>query len=571
MMANDNGGSNKFDIVFVDDEIPTTNVFNSFFSIIYVNNTSRVYNNPLLVAEDLRANKVHAKVWLIDVMMNGLNGVELALLVREKFGKAVKIFAYSALEKEVLYSKFPKAGVFDGFYNRIVTITDVVEELIKQADALPPFEDEAASEKNLSATTVVKPLIATSVEEKVALSSLPENKDELPLVEEPVIVAKPVTLPTPPATLPPASVATTPKPVSGFAPAKKPVTISLSQPLEEKPVAPTPPAPSSADVVTPPAQIPLAAPKSPVKATQTPPPPTVAQPVVKTVATPPVRTSPDAVNQPAPTVPAKPVQPPAAPVKVVIPANNGKPLAVAPKPQPVVAKTPPPAVDKNVTTTPSIPRVAPAAVTPTTNSKTVKITLPANNGITEKPGVFRQFVKEPVRYVLPGVDFEKIKAEKVASMATGVKSQPAAAPKVIPPQPTVAKPQPVAAPKPNPIQPQPDEFKFEDTTELDWGTPATESPYRSKTVPAPAPAQTDFSDLGYQQPVMPESAFAGNPPPKKKKKKKSSGGVSKPLVIVLIVLVVIFLLIMAFYLIPEENFKSIPFLYNFLRSIPSSF
>jgi len=114
-----------YDIICVDDETHMTSMFKSVINFIFeeAGTTLRIntYNSTNDVLRDIQEKKVSAKVWLLDIMMQRgeLNGVELAERLRMLFpSQKMYIYAFTALNPNVIVERYAKGGTFDGAFNK---------------------------------------------------------------------------------------------------------------------------------------------------------------------------------------------------------------------------------------------------------------------------------------------------------------------------------------------------------------------------------------------------------------------------------------------------------------------
>jgi len=77
--------------------------------------------------------QVSASVWLIDMMMPGKNGAEIAAAIRKKNGSSPLIIAYTALDRQDLQKNEEYRVGLDHF-NRIINKREDLPDLLSLVD-----------------------------------------------------------------------------------------------------------------------------------------------------------------------------------------------------------------------------------------------------------------------------------------------------------------------------------------------------------------------------------------------------------------------------------------------------
>jgi CheY-like chemotaxis protein len=88
-----------FDVIFVDDEISLTEIFQHYVLSRYKNWRFTTFNNASMVYKEIVTGHLSSTVWIIDLMMPGKNGVQVAEAVRAFHGQGPVIIAYTALDR----------------------------------------------------------------------------------------------------------------------------------------------------------------------------------------------------------------------------------------------------------------------------------------------------------------------------------------------------------------------------------------------------------------------------------------------------------------------------------------
>jgi CheY-like chemotaxis protein len=94
-----------FDVVFIDDEVSLTEIFQHYVLWKYKDWRFATFTNPNLVYQEIVNNNLNATVWIVDMMMPGKNGAQVAGAIRKKLGNTPVIYAYTALDREELVKK----------------------------------------------------------------------------------------------------------------------------------------------------------------------------------------------------------------------------------------------------------------------------------------------------------------------------------------------------------------------------------------------------------------------------------------------------------------------------------
>jgi CheY-like chemotaxis protein len=91
-----------FDVVIIDDESTVTDLFQQFILWKYWDWDFLTFNNSDILHTAIKNGTVSARVWVIDMMMPGKNGADIAVAIRDKFGNIPILLAYTALDKRTL-------------------------------------------------------------------------------------------------------------------------------------------------------------------------------------------------------------------------------------------------------------------------------------------------------------------------------------------------------------------------------------------------------------------------------------------------------------------------------------
>jgi len=118
-----------FDVVFIDDEVSLTDIFQHFVLMKYKNWRFTTFSNPNMVYEQIINQDLTAAVWIIDMMMPGKNGAQIATAIRSKNGNNPVVLAYTALDRDELEHRDEyRAGLqhFDRVVNKRSDLPDLL-------------------------------------------------------------------------------------------------------------------------------------------------------------------------------------------------------------------------------------------------------------------------------------------------------------------------------------------------------------------------------------------------------------------------------------------------------------
>ena len=89
-----------FDVVFIDDEVSLTEIFQHYVLAKYRNWRFITFSNSTMVYNEVIDKQLSATVWIIDLMMPGKNGSQIASAIRKHYGQSPVIIAYTALDRQ---------------------------------------------------------------------------------------------------------------------------------------------------------------------------------------------------------------------------------------------------------------------------------------------------------------------------------------------------------------------------------------------------------------------------------------------------------------------------------------
>ncbi|MEW5871636.1 MAG: response regulator [Chloroflexota bacterium] len=123
----------SFDVVFIDDEPSITEIFQHYVLWKYKNWRFVTFNNPVLAYNEIIGNQLSATVWIIDMMMPGKNGAEIASAIRSKSGESPVLLAYTALDRQALQTQEQYRSGLKHF-NRVINKKEDLSDVLSLVD-----------------------------------------------------------------------------------------------------------------------------------------------------------------------------------------------------------------------------------------------------------------------------------------------------------------------------------------------------------------------------------------------------------------------------------------------------
>jgi DNA-binding response OmpR family regulator len=123
----------SFDVIFIDDEPSLTDIFQHYVLWKYKDWRFMTFTNSVLAYNEIVNNKLSATVWIIDLMMPGKNGAQIAAAVRAMHGDAPVVLAYTALDRQTLYTQ---EQYRDGlcYFNNILNKREDLPDILSLVD-----------------------------------------------------------------------------------------------------------------------------------------------------------------------------------------------------------------------------------------------------------------------------------------------------------------------------------------------------------------------------------------------------------------------------------------------------
>lgn len=91
-----------YDVVIIDDESTVTDLFQQFILWKFKDWDFLTFNNSDILYAAIVNRTINSRVWVLDMMMPGKNGADLAVKIREIYGDKPILLAYTALDKRTL-------------------------------------------------------------------------------------------------------------------------------------------------------------------------------------------------------------------------------------------------------------------------------------------------------------------------------------------------------------------------------------------------------------------------------------------------------------------------------------
>jgi CheY-like chemotaxis protein len=125
-----------YDVVFIDDESTLCDIFRHFVRWKYKDWRYLTFSDSVKLYQEIVTNGLAAAVWVVDIMMPGKNGAQIAEAIRATHGDTPAVLAYTALDPLTLSSHEQyRDGIeyFDQVINKrddIATLLSLVENCL---------------------------------------------------------------------------------------------------------------------------------------------------------------------------------------------------------------------------------------------------------------------------------------------------------------------------------------------------------------------------------------------------------------------------------------------------------
>ena len=136
----------EFDVIFIDDEVTLTEIFQYFVMTKYKKWRFTTFCNAPQAYSQIVDQRLTASVWIVDMIMPGKNGAQIAEAIRaNQNGDRPVVLAYTALDRSDLKRfKEYKESIqhFSGVINKREDLADLlslVDTWVSQSQQLQPL------------------------------------------------------------------------------------------------------------------------------------------------------------------------------------------------------------------------------------------------------------------------------------------------------------------------------------------------------------------------------------------------------------------------------------------------
>jgi CheY-like chemotaxis protein len=109
----------RYDIIYVDDEPTMTTIFSQVVSMKYPQWRSITFNDSQSLYTRIEARSISSRVWIVDLMMPGKNGIQIAQAIRASGDFSAVLVGYTALDPQSLGRKEEFSPALD-LFSRII-------------------------------------------------------------------------------------------------------------------------------------------------------------------------------------------------------------------------------------------------------------------------------------------------------------------------------------------------------------------------------------------------------------------------------------------------------------------
>lgn len=109
----------RYDVVYVDDEPNMTEIFNQMVAIKYRGWRALALNDAEALFKNIEEGSISAAVWIVDLMMPGKNGLQIAQAVRDTGDSSAALIGYTALDLQTMGSSKEYGRALD-IFTRVV-------------------------------------------------------------------------------------------------------------------------------------------------------------------------------------------------------------------------------------------------------------------------------------------------------------------------------------------------------------------------------------------------------------------------------------------------------------------
>ena len=111
-----------FDVVFIDDDVTLTKIFQYYVLTNYKDWRFQTFSNSAIAYDQIVNQKISANVWIIDMMMSGKNGTQIAEAIRKnQNGDEPIVLAHTSMDQKGLINNAEyksRLKHFSGVFNK---------------------------------------------------------------------------------------------------------------------------------------------------------------------------------------------------------------------------------------------------------------------------------------------------------------------------------------------------------------------------------------------------------------------------------------------------------------------
>ncbi len=122
-----------YDVIFIDDEASLTEIFQHYVLAKYKSWRFLTFSNSVSAYNEIVHNDLQATVWIVDMMMPGRNGAQIASAIRTSCGSSPVVLAYTALDRQELYDHEEYRDSVDHF-NQVMNKREDLTSLLSLVD-----------------------------------------------------------------------------------------------------------------------------------------------------------------------------------------------------------------------------------------------------------------------------------------------------------------------------------------------------------------------------------------------------------------------------------------------------
>jgi CheY-like chemotaxis protein len=132
--------SNAFDVIFIDDEVSLTEIFQYYVLARYKHWRFLAMSNASMAYREIVFSGLSARVWIVDMMMPGKNGAQIASAIRARHGHNPMVLAYTALDRIELQRQEEYCNDLHHF-NKIINKMEDPTSLLSLVDIWVPHAE----------------------------------------------------------------------------------------------------------------------------------------------------------------------------------------------------------------------------------------------------------------------------------------------------------------------------------------------------------------------------------------------------------------------------------------------